>query len=417
MFMNKSLKVFFICCIAITLSACTQNSNEKPTVSNCDNTFVVSDNNNIYLFEHDNDSVNFNVLRQYENKSNMDAFFDCQRNIIVSPYSYKGIHNNEGGLTIFNLSNNKQKDYEIEDGINGQLGLYKNGVLLETMLVHRTKIDKNSGHISQKSILNEYRILNNPENYPEEMVNDYKAGERWKRFTYTHLFDLDRKKIVKSYKQTPFSGRVINNKMYARFRDFIGIMDLKNSFVEKVIEWKETYNEDGTQFSMPSMSLHVFADKKTFIISTHKSWDFKNRNDQWEVKKFKKSTIYKVEEEKLVEAATLPFKDAAYAVAIKQDIFVFSNTAKNIAKFNTQTNKLTEYNLVLPDVTEEYYLNSVGFTKDNFILSFSDEERTKGLVFLANKNFTEISPAYKVPMNRMGVATNQGIQSRRLSEL
>lgn len=408
--MNRFITVLLISSGLTVLSACTQNSNEKLTVNNCDNVFVVSDNHNIFLFEHESDNVDFHLLKKHTNSWNTDAFFDCKRNIIVSPYSAKG----EGGITIFNLSNNKSTDYIIDDDVNGQLGLYKSGVLLSTKLRHHTKIDKNSGYVSPWSIINKYRILKNPENYPEEMVNDYKKGEFWKRFTYTHLFDLDTKKIVKSYKQTPYFGQVINGKIYAGFHDFIGTMDLENGFVEKIIGWEKTYNQDGTHISMPTMPVRVFVDKKPYIIPSHKSWDFKDRSGQQKLKKFKTNIIYQAENGKLVEVVTLPFDDAAYAVAVQYDMFVFNRSAKNIAKFNTQTNKLTEYNLALPAVTEEYYINSVGFTKDNFILSFSDEDRTKGLIFITNKNFTEISPAYKVPMNRMGVATSQGIQSRTL---
>ena len=410
--MDNLISIVFIIFGATTLFGCVQNTNEKLSVKDCDATFVVSDRRKIYLFEHENNMTNFHLLKTFDNWSNKAAFFDCKRNIVVSPYGYKGVKRDKGGVTIFDLNNGKVKDYEISDGVNGQLGLYENGVLLSTMLIHTARIDKKSGYVPPRAIIDKKIVFESPERFPEEVVEDYKAGRLWKTFEYIHLFDLDRKKVVKSYAQNASYGGVFEGKLYAEFViGAVGIMDLNNGFREKIIERKMTNNVNGVHLSMPGNSIGVFVDKDHYTISTHRSWDFASDRNRRISTKFKKNAIYKVENEKLIEWAVIPFENISYAVVVGKNIFVFSGNTKNVAKYDTSTNKLTKYHLSLPALEDEYRIDSVGYTENSFIFALSVGGTSKGLIFLTDKSFTKISPIYEVPMSNMSVTTNQDIQT------
>lgn len=393
------------------LPSCLQSTADKLTVSKCGNSFVISDSKQIFLFEHDSDIEKYNLLKKLKNKSNNGAFFDCKRNIIVSPYGYKGVKNNKGGVTIFDLTTNKMRDYEIYDGVNGQLGRYKNGVLLSTMLIHRAKINSEEGYVPPKTVLDKNMIFDNPKRFPQEVVEDYKHGRIWKLFEYMHLFDLDKKRIIKSYKQNADYGRIIEGKIYVELIDAVGIIDLENKFRIKLLERKTEYNNNEVRLSVPANTIGVFVNKEYYLITTDRSWDFATSRNQRVSKKYKNNTIYKIVDEKLIELAVLPFNHIAYSVAVGVDIFMFSNNAKNIAKFNTLTNKITKYKILLPSVSKEYTIDSVGYTKNGFILAMSIKGTTKGLIFLTNKSFSKISAVYAVPMSNISITTNEDIQT------
>ena len=409
--MDNLISIVFIIFGATTLFGCVQNTNEKLNVNNCANTFVVSDIGKIYLFEHENNMTNFHLLKTFDNWSNNAAFFDCKRNIVVSPYGYKGVKRDKGGVTIFDLNNDKVKDYEISDGVNGQLGLYENGVLLSTMLIHTARIDKKLGYVPPKAIIDKKIVFESPEMFPEEVVEDYKAGGLWKTFEYIHLFDLDKNEVVKSYKQNTYYGKVFEDEMYAQFLEAVGTINLKNNFQEKIIEQTIVHDKDGVHLSMPGNSIGVFVDKEHYTISTHRSWDFASDRNRRISTKFKKNAIYKVENEKLIEWAVIPFENISYAVVVGKNIFVFSGNTKNVAKYDTSTNKLTKYHLSLPALEDEYRIDSVGYTENSFIFALSVGGTSKGLIFLTDKSFTKISPIYEVPMSNMSVTTNQDIQT------
>jgi hypothetical protein len=413
--MSNITSIFFIIFGVTTLFGCVQNTNEKLSINNCDNIFVVSDREKIYLFEHENNIISFHLLRTFENWSNNGAFFDCKRNIVVSPYGYKGEKHDKGGVTIFDLNNGKVKDYEISDGVNGQLGLFENGVLLSTMLIHTKEIDKKSGYVPPKSILDKNMVIGNPEMFPVEVVDDYKAGKLWKMFEYIHLFDLDRKEIVKSYEQNADYGSIFEDKFYAQFIDAVGIINLKNNFREKIIERDSVSDgKNSLHLSKPANTIGVFVDKVHHVITTQHSWDFSSGRNQRINSKFKKNALYKVESEKLIELAVIPFEDISYAVVVEKNIFIFSSNAKNVAKYDTSTNKLTKYHLSIPALEDEYTIDSVGHTENSFIFALSIAGSSKGLLFLTNKSFTKISSMYEVPMSDMSVTTDIDIQTTNL---
>lgn len=405
--MNKIIKVILFTFSVLLIEGCAKEANNKIVVENCDNVFVVSDESEIYLFEHEVEGVDFHLLGKYQNKSNTGAFFDCKRNIIVSPYGYKGVNNNKGGVTIFNLNNGKLKDYIIPDGVNGQLGVYNNGVLLSTMLMHSTKIDKKSGYVPPNEIIKKESVLENPKMFPREVVEQYNSGELWKSFEYIHLFDLDTKTVTKSYSQNIDYGHIYNNKLYSEFIDAVGAIDLKNGFVEKIIERRVTKHKNEEQLSLPAISSGVFVNENYYVITTGRSWDTTRRK----MLNFEKNTIYKVVNESLVKLTSLPFKTFAYAFSINENIYIFSNTSEKVFEFNTQTKKNTLYDLKLPDSVKGYVIDSVGYTNKNFILTLSVPGYTKGAIFLLSNDFSKISQKYDAPMGAMSVTTVNNIQT------
>jgi len=395
------------------LAGCESNSSSSNSLINCDSRFVVSDIRQIYLFEYkDPTSLNFDLLHKFENVSNNGAFFDCARNAIVSPYGYKGKNNNESGVSIFKLDTKKVKDYNIPDGVNGQLGLYKNGVLLSSRLIYSSKIDTSLGFVPEREIISKEYVDKHPENVSKEIINDYKKGVLWKKYEYMHLFDLNKNKVVKSYKQNADFGEVINGKLHAQFIDAFGIVNLEDGSRKKIIERSTLKNkEKGIQLSIPANIISAFSDSGYFAITTDKSWNYSNGRGHKVLKSLDSNSIYMAIDGTLVKQISLPFENPSYAITIGSEIFVFSRGGKYISKYNFSTKRLINYDMSELLELENYSINSVGYMNNNFIFSMTDTKNTTGIIFSTNNKFSKVSPIYKVNMSNMSVTTNKNIQT------
>ncbi|MCF6204656.1 MAG: hypothetical protein L3J59_13475 [Methylococcaceae bacterium] len=399
--------------LSLALLAGCENYSGANQPTNCDSQFVVSDNRQIYLYEYrDSKSLDFDLLHKFENISNNGAFFDCARNTIVSPYGYKGEGRNESGVSIFKLDTKEVRDYNIPDGVNGQLGLYKNGVLLSSRLIYSSKVDKNLGFVPKSEIISKKYVNDNPDTVTKEIINDYKNGVLWKRYEYMHLFDLNKNKIIKSYKQNADFGRVIDGKLHAQFIDAFGIVNLENGYRKKIIERLSIKdNEKGLRLSVPANIISVFSDTGYYAITTDKSWNYSESREHKILKNIDANSIYMAIDGVLVKQISLPFKKPSYAITIGSEILVFDRGGNHVSKYNSLTKELLNYDISELLKLKNYSINSVGYTNNKFIFSMTNKKNTNGIIFSTNNEFSKASPIYKVNMSNMSVTTNNNIQT------
>jgi hypothetical protein len=380
--MNGMARILVISFTVLSLIGCAVKP-VPPVFNQCENTFVLADPEKIYFFEHEKKSVKFHLLKQYDDYGSDQAFLDCKRNIIVSPYDGKGIRHDQGGVTIFDLKDDSSNDYSIYDeGVGMVLARYKNGVLLAANLIHRDAIKESD------------------DNYvpPGERYTD-DAGKRWKVYEPTLLFDLDQRKVVKRYNTGVANNQLIGDTLFSQQANAITKIDLRTGHVQKLFE-----PTDVTRGWLPGFSLTVFSGEDYYLITAGTS----NNVDNYKLVGFEKSTIYKLEHGKMVKQISLPYNDLTYAVAPEESIYIFTRHSQKVLQFDPKTRKITEYDLKLP-IPEDWRIESVGYTRDNFIISVNREGYLVGGVFVVQRDLSEVSRMYELPMALIDVTTQQNI--------
>ena len=369
---------------------CFAKQPAKNVFKKCENTFVLSDGRKTVLFEHDENNVQFHLLKQYENWSGYGSFLDCQRNIIVSPYTYKGVKHDKGGVTIFTLHNDKSRDYEIFETPQGPaLGRYKNGVLLTTQLMQKERVQEGASPIPILS----YGML---------FTDD--QGIRWRGYTYTLLFDLDQKKVVKSYKYDLWNPWINGDVMVGVHYGFITEIDLNTGNVKNWFD--STPLLTGERNGPLSFSLSCFTSSGDFYFVPVP------RKDSDAAEGYEKAAIYKIENKKIIKQVSLPDIASQYVgptdrylapmdpnqmIAVDEHIYVFTRQSKKVFRFHTKTKELKAYDLKLP-IPSHWYITSVGYTKENFIIPVTEDFDITGGVFVVNRDFSKISVMHALPM-------------------
>lgn len=408
-------RIILVLLISLCIQSCIDRNASVPVFNlPCDNAFVLSDMESIFLYEI-KDAVITEKVREFSNRSNRGAVYDCKRNILISPYGYKGRNKNKGGLTIFNMLDGSQRDYEIKDGVAGQLGFYKEGILLATMLIHAGPVNPEGGFVPPKSIIDKETVLSDASSYPPEVVNEYKNGGQWKTFEYTHLFNLDKKEIERSFSQGLYYGAIIGKKRISELVSAAtGVIDLETGHIDELITWKKFINGDQLELNIPDQSIGLVVQDKYYYITTMRSWDTASARDIMEMKRFKRNAIYLVSNKKINEQfATIPIKNIGYVVSVENNIYIFDQKAKKVFRFDTETGVTQEYHISNPSlvVNNKYVVDAVGYTKDNFIIAMSSGKEGKGIMFITSKDFSRIGKINNVPMVNMGITTNQNTQT------
>lgn len=411
------MKYLFIL-ISLLLVGCSSKTNTIKIVQKCENTFVLSGNGNkILLFEHENNSTKFSLLKSFNHGE--DAFYDCKRNVIVAiqnKYKKKGL---DEGVITFNLKNNSEKLYKTYEGFNGIVARYKNGFIYSTASIKNGIVDnKKYGYIPKEKIFNK-RFVSDP-NYlkhggNQQIYNDYKNGKLWYHYTEDKFFDLDKNKITTTYPFGMWSkSEIINDNLYVYADSFLKI-NLKTK--KSVNLWNASIEDkepNVKKLKLPKVSVRLFVNGVYYIITSSKSWDIATSRTNIKAVKFKRGAIYQIKDKKLSFVTMLPFDDIVYANSPdKQNLYIFTKSRK-VIKYNIQENRIVETYKLNVNLDKKFELATVGFTNDNFIISFQEDRYSNAYIVLADKKFTKFSKPYNIKMGGMNISTEKSIHTNHM---
>ncbi len=407
------MKYLFIL-ISLFLIGCTNKSNNLMTTQKCENTFVLSGyGKQIMFFEHKNNSVKFNLIKTYIGGNN--AFYDCKRNLIIALQKKNNKKNIKEGILVFDITNNSKKLYETNSGFNGIIARYKNGFIYSTSNTKQNRVNsKKYGYIPKSKIFSKNFILNikNKQYINPQKLRDYQNGKRWYYYTEDKYFNLDTKKITITY---PFGmwkiSEIINNDLYVFAGELLKI-HLKNK--KAISLWnteKYKLNNNIKKLKLPKRSVRLFVNGVYYTITSSKSWDIATSRNNTKAVKFKRGAIYQIKDKKLSFVTILPFDDIVYANSPdKKHLYIFTKSRK-VIKYNIKQNKIVKIYKIDIDLDKKFKLATVGFTEDNFIISFEEDRYNNAYIVLANKNFTKFSKPYNIKLGGIDIATEKSIHT------
>ena len=136
-------------------------------------------------------------------------------------------------------------------------------------------------------------------------------------------------------------------------------------------------------------------------------------HDRYDTKavKFKKGAIYQIKDKKPSFVTMLPFDDIVYANSPdKKHLYIFTKSRK-VIKYNIKQNKVTKIYKIDVKLDKKFELSTVGFTEDNFIISFEEDRYKNAYILLSNINFTKFSKPYNIKMGGIDIATEKSIHT------
>ncbi|MCB4750462.1 MAG: hypothetical protein LGB55_03245 [Sulfurovum sp.] len=387
--------------ISLLLIGHAAKTDTSKIVQKCENTFVLSGyGNQIMLFEHKDNSTKFNLLKIYHQGNN--AFYDCKRNIIIALQNKK--RRLKEGILIYNISNNSQKLYETNSGFNGIIAKYKDGFIYSTSKTKLNKVNNNQfGYIPKNKIFSKSLILNS------------KNNELWYHYTEDRFFDLNKRSVIKTY---PFGmwkiSEIINHDLYVYAGDFLKINLINKKATNLWSIDHHMLKQNTKELKLPKARVGLFVNGVYFIITSSKSWDTVTNRNNTKAVKFKKGAIYQIKNQKLSFTTLLPFDDIVYANSPdKKYLYIFTKSRK-VIKYNIKKNKIVQIYKLNIHLDQKFELATVGFTDDNFIISFEEDRYRNAYIVLANKNFTHFSKPYNIRMGGIDIATQQSIHTNHM---
>lgn len=409
---------YLLILVLLLLSGCTSKVDTVKVVQKCENTFVLSGyGSKIMLFEHKNNSEEFNLLKTYN--SGQNAFYDCKRNIIVAIQNKNKKKNLDEGIVTFDISNDSKKLYKTNEGFNGIVAKYKNGFIYSTNKTKQSMVDNGKfGYIPRSKIFSKEFILDskNKQTINPIKLQDYKNGNEWYYYTEDKLFDLDKNHITMTY---PFGmwkiSEIIGDNIYVFAGDFLKI----NLKTKKSINLWNTNNNDQRQnnvkeLKLPRKRVGLFVNGIYYIITSSKSWDTATSRSNTKAVQFKKGAIYNIKDNKVSFVSKLPFEDIVYANSPdKKNLYIFTKSRK-VIKYNIEQNKIIDTFTIDINLDNKFELSTVGFTKNNFILSFEEDRYRNSYIILVNKSFTKLSKPYNIKMGGIDISTEESIHTNHL---
>ena len=400
--------------LSLFLSGCNSTGNHHnfpntAKVTQCDNTFVLSGfGESVMLFEHETNGTDFKLLRWYDDDAGKDAFYDCQTNQIISIMEGSRYTSEiTEGIRFYDLKDNHRIIIKTHEGFNYVVTRYKRGFIYSTAGGGSAKVDTDKyGYIPFQ---NQYCKGGNEELWLKE--GRCVGGELYYYYVESKLFSIDEKKVIDTY---PFDlyglAELIGDDLYVDGGDYIKI-NLKTKRVTSLWNGQEKHYDYGT--GLPGSRVMLPVNGIYYFLTNTESWDTDTDPDSMtsgtELRHFKKGALYQFKDKEIAFVAKLPLEDIVYANSPdKKHLYIFTKSRK-VMKYDLKNNALVATYTIDTPINPKYHLSTVGFTKDNFILTFEEPGWAHAYVVVANRDFSQISKPYYIEMGGIGVATEQSI--------
>jgi hypothetical protein len=359
--------------------------------SKCENTFTVSGSRKIYLFEHRPNSVEFDQLAVFDDWAPLSPFLDCANNRIIVPYGARKDDRNNAGVAIIDIESGDKLEYPAgASGIQGIPLKYDNGLLLSTTL------------------LKQQALSNNPPTFgylpPGESYEDTK-GRGYRVYAPTRFFDLSSAKFTKDFDLDLGYSVIQNNVIYSKQRGAITANDLNSKTTDVLYESNRNSSTSAKQ--IPQNHLGLFLDAEYFMVLNRYSH---NTSDE-ELQSLEKNAIYKLVDGRMQKLVNYSQDDAVYLLGFDKKLYIFTNSLK-IIEYDIETMKITERTMASLSKNNNFSIESVGYTEQNFIVALASQKaETSSKIVLISRDFSDISSATSVDLRLISVTTDLAIDT------
>lgn len=345
----------------------------------CDRNIVASNRTQIAVLWLDEVGK---VQKHYASKAKgaAAAFYDCQRDMLVVPYHYRGENSDEFGLRIVDELADEGRDYPLRDGLNTAIDRYGSGVLVSTGLLHQE-----DGRLADS--------VDSP------------------GYIYTHLFDLAEGSITQSYKHLVTKGEVFGDTLYAAGDDNLITIDLNTGDIKEVANLSpSTSPMGGMEFTIPSQSETVVHHGHFYVIPTAQSFDRIGASGFRSMAHFETSYIYRLEEGGLEKVARCGQFESPLVRVFDKNLVIIERNLSKAAVMNITSQTCSEKPLPasLAELGEGFSLTQVGRW---MILSVNGVTKSEGDSYLVvmDSEFSEIHDKFTLEGDQYRITSNQGI--------
>lgn len=382
------MKNIYLFLLLVLFAGGCQNNPARTAIKDCRNTFVVSGFDTIYLFEHEKERSDFSLIRSFKNYSNSQASYYCGSDYLVSSFAFKGADQNQGGLSLFNVATGASEDIDIKENAEGFIR-YKNGILLETRLLQGQPIDPTLGYLTPGELQN--RI---------DPGRGMGMGEPFHLFTYLHFFDLEQKRITRSYREgSTFQRWIRGDTMIALQKGAFVKIDLATGR-------REPLYEVGAK-GLPSGVAALVGEQLYYVTGPH-SWNAGEDRHHKRLVGYEHNAIYKLVNGEFVKEFAIPYPDPVYiATPNERDIYVFTQESRKVIRYDTVTKRAAEYDFD----NQGKSIEAVGYTDTHLVIVTQTRPGyIGGAVIVATQDFSDVSKPYDLPelnTNTVGVSSNR----------
>jgi hypothetical protein len=375
-------KVWIVTIVLLFMTSGCSTKEERAEVKECGNSFVVSDTENIFLFEYDTDTSRIVKRMEYKPKETFNqAAYSCELQKIIIAYSFRGISRSIGGLEVVDM-NKKSYHKNIKDSPSNFVS-HKNGLLIETELFHAELPAKELGDIP-----------------------DIRESDGKEIFIYTHyitLEDIDNGTFspTKSYRIRPRLGEgthVYGNHLYGSRDGHLYKVDLKTGKRELYSDFTTTFNlfleGDEGSFYVPKVK------EKPIVCEHGEHGDF---NESQMPKEWQKSAkiwnsmddnaLYRFHKDskngqwKHDKYTDLP-DGIRFKMVVGDDIYFFTNN-KKVLKINPVTGAKAQYPFEFSNT-----FSSINYIENHFVVLVPKKNGTS--VYIIKKDFSKMSAPFHI---------------------
>jgi hypothetical protein len=388
--------IFVFTLFLISAGGCSGKQGQLSHINECNNTFVVSamDGYRVFLFEHRPHDVAFRLIGEYSNGSS--AFYSCEDHCLVMLQEAE-----KEGIKTIDILNNKQTVYETKSGFNGIVARGPDWFLYSTAAIRQARADVDKlGYIPPDNIS------------PLSLSKSGKQKSLAYFYTEDRMFDLKKHRVVRTY---PFGmwrlSELIGDDLYVFAGDFIRV-NLKTGKAERLWDHQdEAAQKENGSYYLPQMSVQLFVNGVLYVVTSSESWDTVTKTGQKKSLKFKKGSLYKVENKHLSFVTKLPMDDIVYANSPdKKFLYIFTKSRK-VIQYDIERNATKHIYNIPVDLNATYELGTVGFTNDNFIMAFEDDEYMDGYIVVTDRNFTRLGKPYRLDIGGIDISTEKSIHT------
>jgi hypothetical protein len=130
-----------------------------------------------------------------------------------------------------------------------------------------------------------------------------------------------------------------------------------------------------------------------------------------ELQSLEKNAIYKLVDGRMQKLVNYSQDDAVYLLGFDKKLYIFTNSLK-IIEYDIETMKITERTMPSLSKNNNFSIESVGYTEQNFIVALASQKaETSSKIVLISRDFSDISSATSLDLRLISVTTDLAIDT------
>lgn len=313
--------------LAVCLLACQKGDNATARITpvGCDNSFTVTDYDNVWLFDYEPSTTSLKLasLLKFGRAGVSQANYLCDAQVLAVSYSYRGKRQTDAGIDF--IGEDSIRSLSLNEEVANNFVPYGRSVLLGTGRVRRAPIDERLGYLAPNErtdflargmphVLGQQSELEKPEHIFVELLE----------------VAVETATVTRRLRQHNFGSHIwMDGDQLIVAAEPLIAMDINTGVRRKLFDYDEARN---VQYGDVQLTMHYTGGR--FFAVTGNRVGVRGKSS------FKKNAVYALDIANRTwhEVARLPFV-AAHMLGAGANIFIFGH--HEMAKFSIATGTLT----------------------------------------------------------------------------